>query len=283
MTLRVAFSPCPNDTFLFHAWVNGLVGAEVPMTPVLADVEMLNGWAAEGKYPVSKVSIGSIPKLFKDYVLLPSGCALGTGCGPKVVAKQPIRPSEFSGKRIAIPGQNTTAHLLLQLLFDVPISKTFCTYDEVTNLVSKGTVDLGLIIHETRFTLADSGLVEVADLGTLWEERYHLPIPLGGVVAKRELGHKLLEQIATIIAQSLAYARASPQESTNYILAHSLVKDPEVVRQHIDLYVTAETEWLSETGQRSIDTLFAIARERNLLPANPVNCLFAKAESLTIR
>lgn len=271
--LRVAFSPCPNDTFLFHSWVAGQSG-KIPITPVLADIQQLNQWALEKKFPVSKVSISALGHLLDDYVLLPSGCTLGHGCGPKIIARTPTKLSELAGKRIAIPGKHTTAYLLLQILCDIPVQPVFCTYDRITDLLKNNQVDLGLIVHETRFTFAHQGFYEVADLGELWEQKYQLPLPLGGIVAKRTLGSERLETINAAIAQSLQMAKQSPKATMAYVLKHSQEKDPIIVQSHIDLYITAETAKLSSQGYQSIETLLKLAQERHLIRANKNPWLF---------
>lgn len=274
MSLGIAFSPCPNDTFLFHAWVKGLVGQSVPVTPLLADIQHLNDWVMQAKHPISKVSIHCLGRILEQYVLLPSGCALGYDCGPKIISRRPLNLQELREKRVAIPGQGTTAHLLFQLLCDHPTANSFCRYDQIIPLLQKDEADAGLIIHETRFNFEKLGFVEVADLGKLWYERFGLPVPLGGVVAKRELGQERLEAITNNIVRSLAYARKHPEASASYILEHSQEKDPSIIQRHIDLYVTQETVSLSELGRQAIDKLLSLARERNLLPPSSKEWLF---------
>jgi 1,4-dihydroxy-6-naphthoate synthase len=266
LPLRVAFSPCPNDTYLFHPWMEGKVGGKCPISPVLGDIQQLNRWALERRFPVSKVSMACVGQILDDYILLPTGCALGHGCGPKLIAKGAQALSALAGRRIAIPGQGTTAYLLLQLLCDVPFQPVFCTYDKVVDLLNKQEVDAGLIIHETRFTFLRQGFVEVVDLGTLWQERYDLPLPLGGIVAKRALGLERLQTINGLLAESLDYASRYPEQALPFIRAHSQETDREVVQSHIDLYINDETRSLSAQGRKSIETLFRAARERHLLP-----------------
>ncbi len=272
--LPIAYSPCPNDTFLFHAWATGLVGQEYPISPVLADVQHLNEWAQQKKYPVSKVSMHCLGHILNDYVLLPSGCALGYSCGPKIIASKAFDIRNIASKRIAIPGRDTTAHLLFNVLLDPATEKHFCTYDQVLRMIRSGLVDCGLIIHETRFTFQDSGFVEIADLGDLWESRYHLPLPLGGIVAKRSLGQETLNDISAIIQASLKLAYQDPQCSRDYVFMHSIEKEPEVIRKHIELYVNQDTLGLTEKGRAAIDKLLQLAREHDLIPPNTNNWLF---------
>ncbi len=282
MPLPIAFSPCPNDTFLFHAWATGLVGKEMPIIPTLADVQHLNEGALKGIYPISKVSIYTAGLIRDYYVLLPTGCALGHSCGPKIIAKKPFTLSQMGSKRIAIPGIDTTAHLLFNVLIEPAAEKIFCRYDEVTELVRSGIVDCGLIIHETRFTFERDGFVEIADLGAIWEQRYALPLPLGGIVAKRSLGQETLTSLNTYLQASLRYARQHPHASMSYILEHSMEKDPQVVQQHIDLYVNDETANLSAKGQAAIDTLFRLGQERHLLPTSSQHWLFEEPSCYSI-
>lgn len=273
MTLSLAFSPCPNDTYLFHAWVHNLLPGAPSVKSQLADIQQLNLWALEGRHALTKASVLCAGKALKDYLILPTGCALGYDCGPKLIS-QP-HPRDLRHARVAIPGRDTTAYLLFQLLLDLPIEPLFCPYHEVAAHVKKGQADYGVIIHETRFTFQEEGLVEVADLGALWHARYALPLPLGCTLAKRSLSKKLLEQCTKAISGSLLYAREAPHASSSYILEHSQVKEKEVVQAHIDLYVTAETEKLTAEGKASLETLFLLAEKRALIPPLPEEWLFA--------
>jgi 1,4-dihydroxy-6-naphthoate synthase len=214
--IDIAYSPCPNDTFLFHAWSDGLVGR--PVSTTLLDIEKLNQAALKGTYDVCKVSFAILPKILDDYVLLPVGAALGFGCGPKIVAKRPFPLEELSEHEIAIPGRHTTAHLLLKHLAPKPKKKRFCLYHEVTES------DVALIIHEQRFTFQDQDYVEIADLGELWERKTGCPIPLGGVVAKRTLD---LARLTQLLSASLQIARSNPKLSSPYIAKHAQVPHKE--------------------------------------------------------
>lgn len=272
--LSVAFSPCPNDTFTFHAWVSGLVARDLPVQTVLADVQELNHWALSGVYPVSKVSFHTLGHLLDDYVMLPVGAALGCGCGPKLIAREAFPLEALADKTMAVPGQGTTAHLLSQILAPEPYRKVFCLYDEVTKLIHRGEVDCGVIIHETRFTFEDAGFVEIADLGELWERNFSSQIPLGCLVGRRSLGEKALAAVSTAIGDSLDYAWAHPEASRAYVMEHSIETAPEVVDAHIALYVNQESRSLSEVGVRSIDCLLSEARKRGLLPLSHKPWLF---------
>ncbi len=258
MACDIAFSPCPNDTHIFHAWVHGLVGHALPVNAVLADVQQLNEWAIQRKYALTKVSLGCLKLLLDDYILLPTGAALGFGCGPKIVAKRSFCLADFPAMSVAIPGKHTTANLLRQALLPEPAQILYCRYHEVLDLVQSGRVDCGLIIHETRFTYHKLGFLELADLGQMWETQKALPIPLGGIVALRSLGMPRLREISQTIRQSLLFARAHPQYASAYIEAHSQEKDPLVIRQHIDLYVNQESLQLSSKGRQSLQQLLGL-------------------------
>lgn len=280
--LGVAFSPCPNDTYLFHPWIEGRVGSELPMNPILGDIEQLNSWALKRRFPVSKVSIACLGQILDEYVLLPTGCALGHQCGPKLIAKYPIQLTKLAGKRIAVPGRYTTAYLLLQLLCDIPFQPVFCAYHKIAELIEKREVEAGLIIHETRFTFAKLGFAEIGDLGQLWHARYALPLPLGGIVAKRELGINVLAKIMHCLAQSLEYAKNHPQQSTAFILKHSQEKHADIVQEHINLYINAETAKLSTEGRKAIETLFLAARERGFIPQSMQPWLLDEVEQINL-
>ncbi len=265
-TLSLGFSPCPNDTFIFHALVHGLVRADgLDFVPRLEDVETLNRLAAEAVLDVTKISYGAIPHLMRDYVLLRSGGALGRGCGPLVVAREPIDPAELTRKRIAIPGRNTTANLLLRLFAPDAAPGEERVYSDIMPAVARGEVDAGLIIHESRFTFADHGLVKVVDLGEWWEGETGLPIPLGGILARRDLGEATIRSIDEALRSSVEHAFANPAASRDYVRAHAQELDDAVTQQHIDLYVNQFSIDLGAEGERAIHELFARARRAGII------------------
>jgi len=271
-TLSLGFSPCPNDTFIFHALVHGIVRVDgLDFAPRLEDVETLNRLAAEAVLDVTKISYGAIPYLVRDYVLLRSGGALGRGCGPLVVARDPIDPIDPAGlvsKRIAIPGRKTTANLLLRLFApDAPAGEERI-YSDIMPAVARGEVDAGLIIHESRFTYADHGLVKVVDLGEWWEQETGLPIPLGGILARRDLGEATIHAIDGALRRSVEHAFADPAASRDYVRAHAQELDDKVTQQHIDLYVNQFSIDLGEEGGRAIHELFARARRAGIIGAD---------------
>ncbi|MGI9190158.1 MAG: 1,4-dihydroxy-6-naphthoate synthase [Longimicrobiaceae bacterium] len=268
--LSLGFSPCPNDTFVFDALVHGRVATHgLAFRERLEDVETLNRLAADGALNVTKSSYGAIPWLLDRYALLRSGGALGRGCGPLVVAREPLPMTALRGRRIAIPGARTTANLLLRL-FDPALSHgEEHVYSDIMPAVARGEVDAGLIIHESRFTYREHGLVRLLDLGEWWEGETGLPIPLGGILAKRELGAASLQRLADAIRASVEHAFAHPQDSAGYVRQHAREMDPEVVRRHIELYVNRFSVELGHEGEQAVATLFARGRAAGILPTAP--------------
>ena len=268
-TLTLGFSPCPNDTFIFHALVHGVVEAGgFRFAPRLEDVETLNRLAAGAALDVTKVSYGALPHLLGDYVLLRSGGALGRGCGPLVVSREPLDAAELGGKRIAIPGAHTTANLLLRLFAPDAPPGVERVYSDIMPAVARGEVDAGLIIHESRFTYREHGLVKVVDLGEWWERETGLPIPLGGILARRALGETAIRQIDAAIRRSVEHAFAHPGASAAYVRAHAQEMDDEVTRQHIELYVNAFSADVGDEGERAVEALFARARAAGIVAAD---------------
>ncbi len=255
--MKIAISPCPNDTFLFYAWLAGLVGQDVPVVAEFADIQQLNEWALEKRFPLIKISLGCYAQVVDAYEILPVGAALGFQCGPKIISKTPFHPSEISHKTIAIPGKDTTAHLLLGCLLPTPQKKVFCLYHEIASLIEAGIADCGLIIHESRFTFAEAGFVEIADLGELWHIQTGAPLPLGVLVLLRTTPLPVKERLIAILQQSLSVAHSQPEQALPFILHHSQEKDASIVAQHIATYVTPETAQLSSTGKKAISLLLS--------------------------
>lgn len=268
-TLTLGYSPCPNDTFIFHALVHGVVDAGgMRFTERLEDVETLNRLAAGAELDVTKISYGAAPALLRDYVLLRSGGALGRGCGPLVVAREPLTREELAGRRIAIPGRNTTANLLLRLFAPDAEPGVERVYSDIMPAVARGEVDAGLIIHESRFTYPQHGLVKVVDLGEWWEGTTGLPIPLGGIMARRALGEAAIRAIDDAVRRSVEHAFAHPEASRPYVRAHAQEMDDAVTQQHIDLYVNPFSIDVADEGERAIRALFARAAEVGIVPAD---------------
>ena len=256
--LTLGFSPCPNDTFVFHALVHGLVPGPAFAPPVLADIDVLNASALAGELDVAKVSYGVLPHL-RGYTPLSSGGALGRGCGPLVVT---TGRTDLRGATVAVPGERTTAYLLLRLWDPGFGDVAVMPFDAIMPAVRDGLVDAGLVIHESRFTYPAYGLTAVADLGDWWEGETGLPIPLGAVVARSGLP---VADVEAAVRASVEHAWADPAASRPYVLAHSQELAPDVVDAHIALYVNEFTRDLGDEGRRAVEEL--LRRAAPLTPA----------------
>jgi len=266
--LTLGYSPCPNDTFIFHGLVHGLAadaGLRL-VEPVLADVETLNEWALVGRLDVSKISCHALGHVLGEYQLLNVGAALGRGCGPLLVAREPLAADELPARRIAIPGCLTTAALLLKLFAPQCSDLVPMRFDLIMSAIIEGRVDAGVIIHESRFTYQQQGLCCLRDLGAWWEEASGLPIPLGCIVARRSLGDERLAGLEQLIRASLRQAFADPAISRGYIRRHARELDDLVIDQHIGLYVNHFSLDLGAEGRAAIGDLLAKGREAGALP-----------------
>jgi 1,4-dihydroxy-6-naphthoate synthase len=276
MTLRLAFSPCPNDTFVFHALVHGLVEGAPPVDVTYADVDVTNTAALAGEFDLVKVSYGALPWLLDRYALLPCGGALGRGCGPLVLTDGRAVAGDargagtsqrsIEGGTVAVPGDRTTAYLLFRLWSAgaPPARVEIVPFHEIMPGVAAGRYDAGLVIHEARFTYQRYGLTAVADLGEWWEGETGLPIPLGAILARRDSVDP--EAAAGWVRESVRYAWAQPAASQEYVLAHAQEMEPDVVARHIALYVNGFTEDLGEEGYTAIRTLLKRAADAGLVP-----------------
>ncbi len=265
MKLTLGISPCPNDTFIFDALVNGRLDAgDLRLEVVLEDVQTLNEWAMQGRLDVSKISYGVLPLVSRDYVLLGSGGALGRGVGPLLVARAGVAAFRPETMRVAIPGRNTTAHLLFSLAYPAAARKEFMVFSDIEQAVLRGAVDAGVIIHEGRFTYAAKGLAKLLDLGEHWERQTRSPIPLGGIVAKRSLGGAAQGELQRLIRESVERALGhEPRVITDYVRRHAQEMDEAVVRQHIELYVNEYSVDLGDAGRRAVEKLVAVHRQVN--------------------
>lgn len=266
--LSLAYSPCPNDTYIFAALTNGMIEDAPRVRVVLEDVETLNDAAASGRYELTKVSYGAIPQLMDQYRILRSGGALGRGCGPLVVARPGTgtKLDDFRDRLIAIPGEHTTAFMLLQLAIGRRPPIVQMRFDRIVAAVASGEVDAGLIIHESRFTYEQAGLVEVADMGHWWESLTGLPIPLGAILVRDDIEDATARHIDDSIRRSLAFARANDAEIIPYVREHAFEMSDEVMRKHIDLYVNEFSNDLDEIGMRAVLELFKRAHEARVIP-----------------
>ncbi len=269
--LTLGFSPCPNDTFMFYPLVHGLVDTGGHrFNERLEDVETLNRLAVKGVLDVTKVSYAALGHIREEYALLRAGSALGRGCGPLLVAREQLDPASLQGKTIAIPGRYTTAHLLMRLYN--PTLETFLEmpFHEIMDAVLTGRADAGVIIHESRFTYQGFGLHQLLDLGEWWEGETGLPIPLGGIVARRSLGAATIHSIEAALAAGVEYARANPSEAAQYIREHAQEMSAEVCAAHIGLYVNDFSQTLGDEGQRAIAELLHRAEAAGVVPRSAV-------------
>jgi 1,4-dihydroxy-6-naphthoate synthase len=279
-TLSLGFSPCPNDTFIFHALVHGAVRAEgLRFRERLEDVETLNRLAAAGALDVAKASYGAVPHLLEEYVLLRAGGALGRGCGPLLVARGPLGRDALRAARIAIPGRRTTAALLLRLFAPEAPEPVEMVYSDIMPAVARGEVDAGLIIHESRFTYPEHGLTRAADLGAWWEGETGLPIPLGGILARRALGASVLGVLDAAVRASVAHAFAHPDASRAYVREHAQEMDDEVARQHVALYVNDFSLDVGTEGERAVRELFRRAAAIGAVPEAGAEPFVARADA----
>ncbi|MFM1652846.1 1,4-dihydroxy-6-naphthoate synthase [Brevibacillus sp. B_LB10_24] len=268
--MKIAFSPCPNDTFVFHAWVHGLVPGAPKLDVTYADIDITNGLATRPDGPeVLKISYAALPWVLSEYALLPCGGALGRGCGPLVLTKGATAdPAVLSGRRVAVPSERSTAYLLFRLWAaqNVPGGVgeiVVMPFHQIMPAVRDGLIDAGLVIHEARFTYPSYGLTLLADLGNWWETDTGLPIPLGAIIARRTLD---LDAIAGWTRASVEYAWAHPEASQEYVMCHAQELAPEVAKAHIDLYVNKFTADLGEDGYAAVTGLLDRAAREGLVP-----------------
>ena len=262
MKLTLGFSPCPNDTFIFDALVNHKIDTDgLEFEVHLEDVQTLNEWAKADKLDISKISYGVLPLVLNNYVTLNSGGALGKGVGPLLIANSIFDIADLSNKTIAVPGINTTAHMLFSLAFPKAKKKQFLVFNEIEAAVLSGNVDAGVIIHENRFTYQDKGLIKLMDLGEYWEQQLKVPIPLGGIITKRNLGITLNKKVDHLIKQSVEFAFTNYPELTDYTRLHSQEMSEVVMRQHIDLYVNNYSINLGSDGKKAVTTLLNVYQQ----------------------
>ena len=273
MTYDLAYSPCPNDTYIFAALTNGLLPDAPHVNVILDDVEALNRAARERRHALTKVSYGAIPYLLDGYRILRAGGALGRGCGPLLIAKPsaggtaPAIDSFGPDAVFAIPGLMTTAYLLLRFVLGREPKIVEMRFDTIVDAVLRGDVAAGLIIHESRFTYQRTGLVSVVDLGDWWEQTTGHAIPLGAILARRDLDDAAAQALNEAIRESLALARSDESKIIDYVREHAFEMDEDVMRKHIELYVNEYSDDVGEAGMAAIDDLFARAFIAGYIPA----------------
>lgn len=263
MHFTLGFSPCPNDTFIFDALVNQKIETEgFSFDVYLEDVQTLNIWAKENKLNISKISYGVLPLVQIDYDLLNSGGALGKGVGPLLISKKPFTNLALVNEAsIAIPGINTTAHLLFSLAFPNAKNKKFFVFNEIESAVLNGDVDAGVIIHENRFTYQDKGLVKLLDLGAYWEEKIECPIPLGGIIMQNKFDQSIQLKVESLIRLSVEYAFKNYPLITDYVRLHAQEMSESVMQQHIDLYVNNYSIDLGIEGKKAVAKLLEVYKQ----------------------
>jgi len=265
--LTLGYSPCPNDTFIFYALIHAKIRVPgIHLREQLADVETLNQLALESKLDITKISYHALGRLREHYALLRSGGALGRGCGPLIVAKSGAALEDLKKGVIAIPGELTTASLLLRLYDPSITNVVVMAFDRIMDAVARGAVTAGLIIHESRFTYPRYKLENLLDLGEWWEKQSGLPIPLGGILGKRSLGKDVLLKVETGIRESIRYAHAHPDEVLAYCRQHSQEMDATVMMKHIDLYVNDFSLDLGKDGLAAVRRLFDEAEAKGIFP-----------------
>lgn len=287
--LTLGFSPCPNDTFIFDALIHDKIDTEGLRFHVeYHDVETLNEKAFRGDLDITKLSYHAFAYAVEDYELLDAGSALGFGVGPLLICKDADLaaalagyagkelPKEFQNLRLGIPGKYTTANFLLGLAFPQLTNKQEMLFSDIEQALKDEQIDIGLIIHENRFTYMDRGFHKIADLGDYWEQTTEAPIPLGGIVIKRSLPQETKEKVNRLLKASVAYAFAHPKSGLAYIRSHAQEMAEEVMYKHIELYVNAYSEDLGAVGKNAVNTLFEKARSLNLIPATEKNIFLVK-------
>jgi 1,4-dihydroxy-6-naphthoate synthase len=266
-TVTLGFSPCPNDTFIFHALVKSLVKVDgIAFCERLLDVERLNRLALSAVLDVTKVSFHLYGHIRDRYTLLSAGAALGRGCGPILVSRDHCPIDSLCSKPVALPGRYTTAALLLRLFAPQLENLVYMPFDRIMPAVAQGEAAAGVIIHESRFTFSEYGLQQLVDLGEWWENDTGCPIPLGGIVAKKSLGGELIQKLSGLIAASIDHAFANRQAPREYIRAHSQEMSDQVCDAHIGLYVNDFSRDLGEEGRRAVAVLLERGETAGLLP-----------------
>lgn len=279
MTLSLGFSPCPNDTFIFDALIHQKIDTgSLDFSVEYHDVETLNQKAFDKQLDITKLSYHAFAYAVEDYELLDAGSALGFGVGPLLITKDKTlaeRLANLAGReldeewkklRVGIPGMYTTANFLLGLAYPDLQNKVELVFSDIEQSLLNGSIDIGLIIHENRFTYQDKGLFKIYDLGDYWEQTTGFPIPLGGIVIKRSLPKEIKQQVNRLIAESVRFAFANPKSALDYIRNHAQEMEESVMYQHIELYVNTYSEDLGEVGRSAVSHLFAKAKELGLIP-----------------
>jgi len=275
MKLTLGFSPCPNDTFIFDALIHHKIDTEgLEFEVTYDDVETLNQKSLKGQLDITKLSFHAFAYVARQYALLDAGSALGFGVGPLLISHkytavqlEELLKSGNTNLKVGIPGKYTTANFLLGIAYPQLQNKQEMVFSEIESALLNGEIDLGLIIHENRFTYQDKGLTKIVDLGDYWEKLTGCAIPLGGIVINRKLDHEVQLKVNRLIRQSVEFAFAHPKSGIDFIREHAQAMDEAVMYKHIELYVNKYSINLGSEGRKAVDTLFTLAQERNIIPA----------------
>ncbi|MDY0199770.1 MAG: 1,4-dihydroxy-6-naphthoate synthase [Bacteroidales bacterium] len=260
MNLSIAFSTCPNDTFIFDALVNGRIPTgNLNFTKTLADIQALNSMALAGDVDIVKISFALYPLISEKYQILSAGAALGKGVGPLVISKRKIYPDEIQYAKVAVPGTHTTANLLFSLAYPEAINKQVFLFSDIEEAILDNEVDVGVIIHENRFTYVKKGLKKISDLGDYWETQTKLPIPLGGIAIKRALPQSIKQKVNQLVRTSVEFALQTPNASYDFVRNNAQAMEFEVMQQHIELYVNNYSVNLGEFGRKAVTELLTRA------------------------
>jgi len=270
MKLTLGFSPCPNDTFIFDAMIHGRIDTEdIDFDYFLADVEELNSKARAAEVDITKISFHAYCYVANNYIILDSGGALGFGTGPLLISKREIDISTMASKKIAIPGKYTTANLLFSIAYPECRDKKEYLFSDIETALANEETDIGLIIHETRFTYQKRGLIKIVDMGEYWEKLTNMPIPLGAIVIKRTIPENIAQKVNRILKRSLEYAISHPEASFGFVAVNAQEMDREVMNNHINLYVNEFSLSLGTKGRKAVERLFGIATEKKIIPNLP--------------
>lgn len=271
MKLNLGISPCPNDTFIFDALIHHKIDTEgLEFEVSFDDVETLNQKVFRAELDISKISFHAYAYALENYILLNSGSALGFGVGPLLISKNPVLNTihiESKNLKVAIPGEYTTANFLLRLAFPKLTNKVLSTFSDIEGMLLQEQVDLGLIIHENRFTYQEKGLHKVIDLGEFWEKKTNQPIPLGGIVINRNIDLATQHKVDRVLKKSVEFAFTNPGSGVDFIKSHAQEMDEAVMYKHIDLYVNKYSIYLGKEGRKAIKTLFNQALELKIIPS----------------
>jgi len=273
MKLSLGFSPCPNDTFIFDALIHNKIDTEgIEFEVFFDDVETLNKKVFKNEPDISKLSFHAFAYALENYALLDSGSALGYGVGPLLISKNKDFSREYLSMHakelvVGIPGKYTTANFLLNLAFPQLTNKKILVFSDIESSLLNNSIDLGLIIHENRFTYQDKGLQKVIDLGDYWEKETGHPIPLGGIVINRRIDPQIQSTVSRLIRKSVEFAFENPKSGLSFIRSHAQEMNEEVMYKHINLYVNNYSLSLGTEGREAVNKLFSKAIELNLIPS----------------